>query len=165
MLHLLECRAAKPFWRACMRFITNTLKCPIPRDLKLAIAFGQWKPPSDPDPLGPEEARAFLRHAFNHFYHDFANVDLKNSLFMWQGAYLATLHSFREAARRRGQSFKILFASRLHTTLPNTPPHEELHAFPTVLSCQVGGSFEINPAIDAEIERAKSQHTQRYQHN
>ena len=165
MLHLLECQLGRPFWRACLRFITTILKCPMPRDLKLAIAFGQWKPPSDPDPLGPEEARAFLRHAFNHFYHDFANVDLKSSAFTWQSTYLATLHSFREAARRRGQSFKILFASRLHTALPNTPPQEELHAFPTVLTCHVGGTFLINPAIDAEIESAKNILIQQYQSN
>ena len=156
MLHLLECRHAQPFWRACVAFTTRVLKAPAPLRIPLAIAFGQWKSAGDPDPLGPEEARAFLRHAFNQFYHDFANVDLKHSTFRWQSTYLAALHSFREAARRRGQSFKVLFASRLHTDLPHTPPLEELNAFPTVLTCLPGGNFHINQAIDDEIDRAKT---------
>jgi len=156
MLHLITCHRTKPFWKACLKFTTRILQAPAPHNAHLAIAFGQWNHPQSADPLGPEDARAFLRHAFNHFYHDFANVDLKNSTFVWQETYLAALYSFREAAQRRGQSFKMLYANRKNTDLPSSPPQEELDAFPNVLSCRQGGEFQINPAIDAEIQKAKA---------
>ena len=155
MLHLLKCQQIKPFWKACLKFTTNTLQTPPPMNATLAIAFGQWYPAHSPDPLGPAIARAFLRHAFNHLYHDFSNVDLKRLSFKWQRVYLSALISFREAARRRGQAFRQLFASRMHTSLPGIPPEDELKAFPTVIHCPPGGIPKVNPAIDSEIEKAR----------
>ena len=155
MKHLLTCEQAKPLWRAAIKFTTEVLKAPPPLDHRLAIAFGQWRRHDDPEPLGPEEARAFLRHVFNHFYHDFSNVDLKTSTFVWQRTYLSALITFREAARRRGQAFKHLFASRRYTDLPGLPPEDELKAFPTVIHCPPGGTPKVNPAIDEEIERVR----------
>ena len=71
--------------------------------------------------------------------------------------YLSALIPFREAARRRGQTFKHLFASRMFTSLPGLPPEDELKAFPTVIHCPPGGTPRVNPAIDAEIERARQE--------
>eukprot|EP00966_Prymnesium_polylepis_P017981 415076-Prymnesium_polylepis.1 len=34
--------------------------------------------------LLPEPVRAFLRHAYNGFYHDFSDVDVKDAEFHWQ---------------------------------------------------------------------------------
>ena len=104
-----------------------------------------------------EEARAFMRHLFNHFYHDFSNVDMKGLSFQWQQTYVSALITFREAARRRGQTFKHLFANRKFTNLPGLPPEDELKAFPTVIHCPPGGSPRVNPAIDAEIDRARAE--------
>ena len=98
-----------------------------------------------------------LRHVFNHFYHDFANVDLKGSAFVWQHVYLSALITFREAARRRSHAFKRLYASRMFTALPGVPPEEELKAFPMVLQLSAGSSLQVNPAIDAEIEQARAE--------
>ena len=103
--------------KACITFTDSILKPPRPNDLRLAITFGQWRRSDDPSPLGPEDANAFLRHAFNHFYHDFANVEMKQIPFVWQSAYLRTLLSFREAIRRRDHSFTVLYANRIHTQL------------------------------------------------
>ena len=157
MMHLLTCRQVKPLWRAAIKFTTEILGAPPPMVHSLAIAFGQWRRHDDPDPLGPEDARAFLRHVFNHLYHDFANVDLKRSTFKWQRTYLSALITFREAARRRGQTFKHLYASRKFTSLPGLPPEDELKAFPNVIRCPPGGTPRVNPAIDAEIDRAREE--------
>ena len=156
MQHLVECQDATPYWKACITFTNNILKAPRPNDPRLAITFGQWRRSDDPNPLGPEDARAFLRHAFNHFYHDFANVEMKKIPFVWQSAYLRTLLSFREAIRRRGHSFAVLYANRIHTQLPTAPPVEERELLPNCMKCSPDGTFTVNPAIDAETERAKA---------
>jgi len=161
MKHLLLCRDAKPLWRAAVKFTTNVLKAPEPAKPPLAIAFGQWRAHNSDDPLGPEDARAFLRHVFNHFYHDFSNTDLKSSNFNWQITYYSALVTFRQAAQRRGQTFKRLFANRRWTNLPAIPPQEDLDAFPNVINCPPGGTPTINPSIDAEIKRAKAEANRR----
>ena len=132
------------------------LKAPAPHNTFLAIAFGQWHRSDSDSPLGPEEARAFLRHVFNHFYHDFSNVDLKGITFIWQRTYLSALITFREAARRRGQSFTRLYANRVHTDLPCHPPAEELNRFPLVLVCPPGGAPSIHPGIDTAVESSRA---------
>ena len=156
MLHLLYCRRARPLWKAALAFTINTLRAPAPLNPVLAIAFGQWHQHDADNPLGPEVARAFLRHVFQHFYHDFSNVDLKDTKFCWEHTYYSELVTFREAARRRGYSFTRLRANRRYTSLPSQPPEEELNKYPTVLLCTPGTTPTINPAIDAEIERARA---------
>ena len=59
----------------------------------------------------PESARAFLRHAFNQFYHDFANVDVKGGQFFWEVTYREALLSFRNATLRYAVRLKRLKAS------------------------------------------------------
>ena len=157
MKHLLLCRRTKPLWNAAIKFTTSILKAPKPKSPTLAVAFGQWRAHDSDDPLGPEDARAFLRHVFNHFYHDFSNTDLKGSTYVWQITYYSALITFKQAAQRRGQTFTRLFANRRWTNLPAIPPQEELQAFPNVIHCPPGGAPTINPAINAEIERAKAE--------
>ena len=90
MEHLTECHMIRPFWTSCFTFIQHTAGHPLPFHRKKAIVLGQWGP-TPTDPLGPEDARAFLRHAFGAMYHDFANVDLKNIPFNCDHAYYSTL--------------------------------------------------------------------------
>ena len=49
------------------------LQSPIPGDTHEAIIFGT----KSRTELLPEDTRAFLRHVYNHYYHDFANVEIK----------------------------------------------------------------------------------------
>jgi hypothetical protein len=119
MLHLVQCRTLKPFWKACIDFTTTILLAPQPLSQTHAIIFGQWKRHEDPDPLGPEEARAFLRHAFNVFFHDFCNVTHKKIPFQWESTYLRALLSLKSAVLRRGKSFSVLNANRRNTSLPD----------------------------------------------
>ena len=62
-----------------------------------------------PNELLPEDSRAFLRHAYNQFYHDFSNVDLKDTNFYWHLTFSSALKSFRLAALRYGMNHRILY--------------------------------------------------------
>ena len=44
----------------------------------------------------------------------------------------------------------------MHTQLPTTAPEEERDLLPNCMKCMPDGTFTINPAIDAEIDRAKA---------
>ena len=80
MLNLFQCRDTAPFWRACIDFTISICGAPRPNDYTKAIIFGMWGLE-----LGPESARAFLRHAFGFFYKDFSDVDLKEGKsFYWE---------------------------------------------------------------------------------
>ena len=110
-------------------------------------------PPSVPKKLG----RAFLRHAFNQFYHDFSNVDTKKHHFLPKSTYYLALLSFVAAVRRRGQTFKVLAASRHFTSLPNTAPEEERERFKSFLRCEADGSFSLSPSLLNEVDRARTE--------
>ena len=87
-----------------MKFTQDILDAPRPTKIEPAIILGLQSPTE----LLPEDARAFLRHAFNHFYHDFANVDLKGHIFNWQYVYRNALLSFRDALLRRGRQMRVM---------------------------------------------------------
>ena len=87
MLHLVKCRHTKPLWNKCLLFCRDTLDAPdMTRRVERAIIFNQEKE----DKMLPEAACAFIRHAFNIFYHDFANVE-KGHIFVWQKVYYRAL--------------------------------------------------------------------------
>ena len=83
-----------------------------------------------PTTLLPEAARAFLRHAYNQFYHDFANVDLKQIPFHYEVTYASALRSFRNAVYRYGMNFRKLFNTRKHSTLQGVAPEETRDKYP-----------------------------------
>ena len=88
----------------------------------LGFSFGQWTQTE----LGTEDARAFLRHAYGQFYHDldFSGVDLKDHTFVWQYAYRNALLTFRDVALSYAHHIKLLHATRIYPTLPETNPLE-----------------------------------------
>ena len=63
-----------------MTFVENVLHAPHTHHVARAVILGLWTRQD----LGPEIARAFLRHAFGCFYNDFSNVDLNEKVFLWQ---------------------------------------------------------------------------------
>ena len=154
MLHLIQCRQAKAFWNECIAFTINVLLAPKPISNWHAIIFGQWRRSDDPDPLGPEEARAFLRHAFNVFFHDFCNVTHKNIPFQWESTYLRALLSLKSAVLRRGKTFAVLYANRCNTSLPEEIAEEDRDKFSQLIRVRPQGKFEIAPALLNEIDRA-----------
>ena len=157
MLHLIQCRATKPYWKACIDFTTKVLLAPNPQRIEHAVIFGQWRRSDDPDPLGPEEARAFLRHAFNVFFHDFCNVNHKNIPFQWESTYLRALLSLKSAVLRRGKTFAVLYANRCNTALPEEIAEDDRDKFSQLIKVRPHGKFEIAPAFLNEIDRARTQ--------
>ena len=74
--------------------------------------------------LLPEPVRAFLRHAYDCFYHDFSNVDVKDAESHWQTTYCNAVESFRNAVLRYGTKLKILYTTRKYSTLQGIAPEE-----------------------------------------
>ena len=157
MLHLVKCRGLQNFWRACVNFTIKILLAPRPKSDVHAIIFGQWDRSDSPEPLGPEDARAFLRHAFNVFFHDFCNITHKKIPLMWESTYLRAVLSFQSAVLRRGKTFSVLYANRCHTSLPCEIPEEERNKYNHILIIKPGGQFHLSPTFVAEVERAKAQ--------
>ena len=157
MLHLITCRRLQILWRACVDFTTNVLNAPRPNSITHAIIFGQWDRSDAPDPLGPEDARAFLRHAFNCFFHDFCNITHKKIPLMWESTYLRALLSFQSAVLRRGKTFAVLYANRCHTSLPCEIPEEDRSKYNHLIIIKPGGQFHLAPTFVAEVERARAQ--------
>ena len=157
MLHLIKCPQLKVFWRACINFTINTLNAPRPASDMHAIIFGQWDRSDMPEPLGPEDARAFLRHAFNCLFHDFCNISHKGIPLVWESTYLRALLSFQSAVLRRGKTFTVLYANRCHTSLPCEIPEEDRTKYSHLITIKPGGQFHLSPTFVAEIARAREQ--------
>ena len=118
MLHLGQCRYAKPFWDKVFKFITEVLGTPPPSQRPGAIILNRWTK----DELGPTEACAFIRHAFQSFYTDFTRVEKEGLRFFPALAFERAILSFRSAVLRYGQSLKKFQVSRKFTSLKEAPP-------------------------------------------
>ena len=94
-----------------MDFTHDVLEADKPADPLHACIFGMWNAKR----LGPQSSRAFLRHAYNVFYHDFANVDIKASRFVWQVTFREAVLSFRSAVLRYAVGLRQLHATRRFT--------------------------------------------------
>ena len=150
MLHLFECRHIKPFWKKCMDFITGIIGAPQPQNHMQACILGQWSAKE----LGPIEALAFLRHAFNQLYHDFSNVDLKNYTLDWLNTYRDALLSFRDAVLRRGRHTRLLYSHRRYTNLPSKVPKEEREKYSSLVSMSEDGNCTLTAEFEREIKDA-----------
>ena len=129
----------------------------LPRNIREAIIFGL----GDNDELLPEAARAFLRHAYNCFYHDFANVELKDAAFHWQLTFNASVISFRNAVLRYARRITLLFNTRLHTNLQGVVPLEARERYPALINISIEGEFALkNPfkTAIADAQKAADDH-------
>ena len=97
----------------CLKFCHEVLEAPDMVDkLERAIISNQ----DQKKDMLPEAACAFIRHAFNAFYHDFANVE-KGHILIWQKVYYRALTSFRRAATRYAGKIRIQHTHRIYTDL------------------------------------------------
>ena len=87
---MIRCQQSTPLWRAAVNFCVSALNAPRPNNCYEAIIFGL----SNPNTLLPETSRAFLRHVYGCFYHDFSNIDVKGATFHWQLTLRSAAHSF-----------------------------------------------------------------------
>ena len=136
-----------------MTFTRVVLQAPDAPKVTKAIIFGQWTQTE----LGPEDSRAFLRHAYGQFYHDFSNVDLKDHTFVWQYTYRNALLSFRDAAFRYAHRIKVLHATRTYSTLPETTPLEARERYPNIMTINADGSSKLTSAFQKAIDDAKAE--------
>lgn len=133
-----------------MKFTQQILGAPQPFKLEHAVILGM----RTPTVLLPEVARAFLRHAFQHFYHDFANVDVKEGTFTWQYVYRNALLSFRDALLRYGRKVRVLHSHRTFTSLTDGAPQEAKDRFSMCMDCDEVHGAVIKKELSDEIEKA-----------
>ena len=156
MLHLIECRHARPLWSACAKFIRDVLGEPTHFDLRLLIIFNL----ANRDEVVSVQARAFLRHVFQAYYRDLTNVDLHKSIFRWQLTFNAGMRSFRDAVLRWGHSHVLLYTSRQYTNLTPAATENDRQRFGNLIEVS-GLSTEFQTAIDS----AASDAANRLQHD
>jgi hypothetical protein len=155
IFHLFQCSLTKPLWSACLKFCREVLGCEKPIRVPEAIIFGLQN--VNKQKMFCIAALAFLRHVYECFYHDFANVDLQGSAFYWQLTFSRALKSFRNAVLRYGMQHRILFSTRYLTNLVDTAPQEARERFAPVIDIGTGGDFALQPALVdavADAERA-----------
>ena len=129
----------------------NILEVARPSNIREAIIFGI----DDTRALLPEATRAFLRHAYNHFYHDFANVDLKEAAFHWQLTYNNAVKSFRDAVLRYAKRIQLLYNTRLHTNLQGVVPEDARKRYPKLISISIEGDFALTNPFQTTIDAAQ----------
>jgi hypothetical protein len=130
MLHLTNCSIAKPFWDLVFKFITDTLKISPPSNRSRAIIFNEW----GRNKIGPIEACAFIRHAFQHFIQDFVSIETNGTTFKPPHTFFRTITSFQHATIRYGQTLKAFRILRKYTTLKKHVPEETIKQFPQLIT-------------------------------
>ena len=156
MLHLVQCRLTRPLWHMVLEFCRDVLGAPdMSTSIERAIIFNQ----ANPKEMLPAAACAFIRHAFNCFYHDFANVD-KGHAFTRERVYYDALISFRSAVLRHAHRIRLLYVHRVRTSLPETVSEEDREKFECVVTISPTGKSTLNTtftaAIDAALARLKA---------
>ena len=123
--------------------------------LERAILFNQ----DQQKDMLPDSACAFIRHAFNIFYHDFANVE-KGHIFVWQKVYYRALTSFRRAAIRYAGKIRLQHTHRIYTDLTAEVSEESRKKFEQVIEIDTTGvsglTSDFKDAITAALTSLKA---------
>ena len=106
------------------------------------------------------QACAFVRHAFNAFYRDFAMVDTHGRNFVWERTFNRAMINFRNAVLAWAESIKIFTTWRRYTTQKQQVSQDTLTAFPTLVEfTDIGFTYNLTnnfkKAIDDAEEAAK----------
>ena len=146
----------KQYWSAVVRFLRTVLGLPDIRRIDHLIIFNAIG-----GKVIPTEACAFVRHAFNAFYRDFAMVDTHNKVFVWEQTFNKTMINFRNAVLAWAESIKIFTTRRMYTKLKQQVPKETLTQFPKLITFADRGfayslTDNFKKAIDDAEEAAKT---------
>ena len=147
-IHLAKCDKLRAFWKSIFDFL-SAAGVPRPSDPTEATIFNLWQG----DTLGPEEARATMRHAFSSMYRRFSQVDLAGQQFSTHAATLETLQAIRRALVRRAKRIQKLHANRIFTNLPDGIPDEDAGKFKTLIRMDNTGEYTIEPVLDQHIAK------------
>jgi hypothetical protein len=134
----------------CLAFCYSILGSPRPASSELALIFGMQSYST----LLPEMARAFLRHAYGCFYRDFSNVDTKGRRFIWEFTYKSALTSFSYATTRYARQLKVLYASRLYSTLNGVAPEEARTKYAAIINIEHSGAWALTAPFQRAIDAA-----------
>ena len=132
MLHLVECEKIKPYWNMVIKFITTVMNEPHIQHVKLAIIFNIVH--GGTNKMASTEACAFIRHAFDNFWRDFALVDTNGKAFIPVYTFRRTMENFHNAVLAYGQSIKQFKTQRRYTNLKKHIPEKTLEQFPTLIT-------------------------------
>ena len=153
IMHLFKCRRTMPLWAKCIDFCETVLGYDRPRHVPEAIIFGLQNKAKGT--LYGEDALAFLRHAYGQFYHDFANVDLKDASFHVPLTFANALKSFRSAVLRYGMEHRNLWKTRYMTNLVDTAPEASRERFSKLISIDIEGVFVLEDKFTAAVAEAE----------
>ena len=102
------------------------------------------------------EAGAFVRHAVNCFYRDFAMVDTHNRAFTWERTFMDTMHSYRRAVLAWAQSIRVFTTIRRHTNQKKRVSEDTLKKFNKLVTfSDYGTTFALTPEFQHEITKAE----------
>jgi hypothetical protein len=142
MLHMILCRRTRPYWNAVRTFTTSILGAPHEQFLDRLVIFNTIQ-----HQMASTEACAFIRHAVNRFYRDFAMVDTHDKKFTWQRTFADAMRSFRSAVFTWAQTIRIFTAVRRYSNKKKrNVPLDTLNRFNTLVTFSDAGlSFKLRP--------------------
>ena len=143
-------------------FISRVLGAPAPQQRILAIIFNMWDYGGH---LGPEDARAFLRHATQALYANFTRIDTEGIPFCSETTFLRALKSFRAAVHRYGEGIKRFRARREHTNQKQHISDLDLKRYPGVITIDTETyKFNLTGAFDSALQHAQRNVDKLYEH-
>jgi hypothetical protein len=150
MLHLIKCRHAAPYWKACFAFCETVLGTPRVADRTRAIILGLA---SGTTLLG-ETPRAFLRHAFGAFYADATKTHKEGTIFHWQFTFRRALLNFRDAVLRYGKRIALHHTRRYFTNLVCVVPAVDRDRYNILIEIEENGESHLTSAFKSAIDSA-----------
>ena len=140
----------RPFWNAVKAFCMTVLGMPNAQYMDSLIIFNVIR-----GRLICTEACAFIRHAVNCFYRDFAMVDTHDRAFMWERTFADAMHSFRNAVLAWAQSIRVFTAIRRYTNQKKKVPTATLEQFKKLVTFEGHGTtFALTPEFKRAIAQA-----------
>ena len=107
--------------------------------------------------MASTEACAFIRHAVNRFYRDFAMVDTHDRYFMWERTFAEAMYSFRSAVLAWAQSIRVFTANRRYTNQKRQVSQDTLTQFNKLVTfSDEGCTFTLTPAFQHAITQAEA---------
>ena len=151
---VVTCRYAKPYWRAVINFIKSVMGVDPGIRIDRLIIFNL----DHNNNVVKPEACAFIRHAFGHFYRDFAMVDTHGKAFQWKKTFHDTLLGFRSAVLAWAQTIRIFTANRMYAAQKKKQvPQDTLKMFPTLVEFEDRGlAFTLTQPFTNAIDSART---------
>jgi hypothetical protein len=159
LLHIVNCPVAKPFWNEVKRFCNKIFDTPSRTNTPLMVILNRW---DGAHAIGPEGARAFVRHAFGRYYatsvnHAKAKTEKEPFPFDMPKTFFDTVTRYKEAVMREGKDLEKFKAKRMHTaTEKKHVPATALERFAQLMDIDPDTyKATLTPDFTAEIGRAK----------